>query len=92
MFVRSPPKMTRSASEAFASATAIRKSESCTLPGVTCMSVKKTVRSVSAGGISPAVFAAAGGGASRVRHMQPHNSMNGFFMVSEQFYHYKVRI
>ena len=92
MFVRSPPKMTRSASEAFASATAIRKSESCALPGVTCMSVKKTVRSVSAGGTSPAVFAAAGCGASRVRHMQPHNSMNEFFMVSEQFYHYKVRI
>ena len=94
MFVRSPPKMTRSASEAFASATAIRKSESCTLPGVTCMSVKKTVRSVSAGGTSPAVFAAAGCGASvsRVRHMQPYNSMNGFFMVSEQFYLYKVRI
>ena len=44
------------------------------------------------GGTSPAVFAAAGCGASRVRHMQPHNSMNGFFMVSEQFYHYKVRI
>ena len=82
MFVRSPPKMTRSASEAFASATAIRKSESCTLPGVTCISVKKTVRSVSAGGAS----------VSRVRHMQPYKSMNGFFMVSEQFYPYKVRI
>jgi len=31
--------MTGSASEAFASATAIRKSESCALPGVTGLSV-----------------------------------------------------
>ena len=81
--VRSPPKITMSHGEALISSTATRNSESCTLPGVTWMSVRKATRSVSQG---------AGAGNADDAHSAPkHSRILEYFIGLAQFCRYKIR-
>ena len=69
--------------EALISSTATRNSESCTLPGVTWMSVRKATRSVSQG---------AGAGNADDAHSAPkHSRILEYFIGLAQFCRYKIR-